>query len=317
MIGTLIGIAGLILTLIFGIYTIWIAKKSKRKVSLGLEKKECYSLFKKEISRLNIDIKYGGDTIDNYLILFKGTLLNNGQTDIDKSRVYKPLQIKTKTEYEWLETNLYESPEGATVNLKKINKNTIELSWDLLKKQEKIEFESLIEIPQSIEIEDISDDFYDSLVFDFRITDVNEIQKLSEVNQKEKKKNRAKRKLLGMSVFTFLAGLYITFSPELPEKFSLFKTSKEIEFELIYKTGIVYSSLKPINTEKIEVNIDNLKEEKSVKEFNNEFRINRIKSLKITEGSILSNRLMGGSYLILSILTILLYFKKKTTTNTV
>ncbi|TKB96021.1 hypothetical protein [Pedobacter cryophilus] len=309
MLGNILGIVGLILTLIFGIYSIWIARKTNKKVSLGLEKKECYSLFKQDINRLKIDVKYNNEIVENYLILFKGVLINNGKTDIDKSRIYKPLQLNTKKNYKWLETNVYEKPDGSSITLNKSDDTTIELSWDLLKAGEKIEFESLIEVPNNIEIDEISDDFYNSIEFDFRITDINRIDKLSEINIREKRNLRQRNKMLYISIFTFLAGIYIFFSPELPENISLLTSKKEIKFEVLNRKDTINAVLYSKKDNIVTIKNDNLIINKNISDFNDDYKILKIDKT-ISEHS-LFNRIMGGLYIVLSILSFLLFYKIK------
>ena len=47
-------ILGLVLTVLFGIYSIYTYRKTNKKVSMGFENKECYSLFRDDVNRLNI-----------------------------------------------------------------------------------------------------------------------------------------------------------------------------------------------------------------------------------------------------------------------
>lgn len=314
MLGNILGIVGLIFTLIFGIYSIWVAKKTNKKVSLGLEKKECYSLFKQDINRLKIDVKYNNEIIENYLILFKGILINNGKTDIDKSRIYKPIQLKTKKNYKWLETNVYEKPDGSSITLTKLNDTTLELSWDLLKANEKIEFESLIEIPNNIEIDEISDDFYNSIEFDFRITDINQVDKLSEINTIEKKNIRQRNKMLYLSIFTFLAGFYIFFNPELPENIALLYSKKEIQFNILNKKDTINTVLYSKKENTITLKNDDSKIEKKISDFNKNYKILNVDKT-IAESKMFS-RIMGGIYILMSIISFLLFYRrKKTITN--
>lgn len=305
MIGNILGVAGLVLTIAFGIYSIWVAKKTDKKVSLGLERKECYSLFKREISRLKIDIKYNNNSIDNYLILFKGVLINNGKTDIDKSRIYKPLHIKTKKEFKWLETNVYEKPNGSSVSFNKVNDTTIELSWDLLKTKEKIEFECLIEVPNSIVLDEISDNFYESLSFDFRITDINKIDKLSEINSSEKRKQKSKKMLLFMGIFTLIAGLYIFFSPDIPAKLALIKTKQEIEYCFSNNKDTVYTTINSKNDQTVVFKHNDVEVEKNIQDFNKSYDLIKINKT-IREPDYFS-RIMGVIYILTSFMSFFLY----------
>lgn len=306
------GVVGLVLTLVFGSYTIWAKRKSQKKVSLGFEKKECYSLFKKDISRLHIDIKYQGNTVDNYLILFKGSISNNGHSDVDKTRIYKPLLIKTKDEYKWLEANVSDTPDGANVSLVKINETTLELNWDLLKREEQIEFEALIEIPQNKEIEEITEDFYNSIDFDFRITDVNKIEKLSEVNPKEKIRNRRKSLQFFLGIFFFIAGLYIIFNPELPASIAFFRDIQKIEFELASANDITFSSISVLHNGLLELEIEGEGIEMPIIDFNKEYKINSITTTKSKNLFLtLFSRIAGGFYILMSFMAFFLYFKFK------
>ena len=56
MIGIILTIVGIIISIGFGIYSIWSYRKSKRNISLEFQAKECYSLFKEDVNRLNIEL---------------------------------------------------------------------------------------------------------------------------------------------------------------------------------------------------------------------------------------------------------------------
>jgi hypothetical protein len=309
MLGNILGIAGLIFTLIFGIYSIWVTKKTNKKVSLGLEKKECYSLFKQDINRLKIDVKYNNEIVENYLILFKGVLINNGKTDIDKSRIYKPLQFKTKNNYRWLETNVYEKPIGSSILLKKLDDTTLELSWDLLKASEKIEFESLIEVPNNIAIDEISDDFYNSIEFDFRITDINQIDKLTEINSREKRNNRQGKKMLYISIISLILGLYIFFNSQLPFNIGYLNSRKEIQFDILHKNDTINAVLSSKKDNTIILKNEDSKVDKNIIDFNKNYKILKIK--KTISESTFIDRIFGGVYILMSIISFGFFYKRK------
>lgn len=312
MIGILIGVVGLVLSLIFGVYSIWFNKKSNKKVSLGIEKKECYSLFKSDINRLNIDVIYSGKSIENFLVLFKGVIRNNGQTDIDKNRIYKPIQIKTKSNYKWLEFSVSANPEGASVALSKTNDQTLELNWDLLKKNEFIEFESVIEIPQNSEIDEISDDFYNGLTFDFRITDLNSIDKLTEIYSKERKTKRLIQKLYLMGIFMTVCGLFIMFSHKLPENIGFLKPVPIIKYNIVSQADTIVTQIKTTTKSQIEIQLNEITVEKEIDDFNKEFRVLNIHSLEFIDSTFWLKELMGGIYILCGILAFsLIYLKRR------
>lgn len=260
MTGIILAVIGIILTFLFGVYSIIVNRKKKKNVSLSFEKEECYSLFKKDINRLNIDINYKGKTVDSYLILFKGIIRNNGEQDIDKNRIYKPIQIKIDKEFKWLEINITSSPDGANVNIKKINDNLLELNLDLIKKDEDIEFEALIEIPQETEIEEITDEFYKSIKFDFRITDLNRIEKIDDYYSKERIQRRKNIMYSIVGFITLIFGLFALFSQQISTYFLVLNQSKtEIEYKLISKKD---TTLAFISTENENLIVECNKKEK-------------------------------------------------------
>ena len=175
MTGTILGILGLIVTIILGYYGIKLTKNSKQLTRIEFKRKECFSLFDSAIEKLNIDINYLDKKVENPLILLKAEIKNTGTTDIDKNSIYEPLKIIANKRFEWLEINLTDNKTKVNPILKKINQSEIIIEWDLLKVNEKIEIEALIEAKkkenddyESIEVVD----FYNSLNFQSRITNL-------------------------------------------------------------------------------------------------------------------------------------------------
>lgn len=209
MIELLVAIIGVFLTLVFGIYAVWVKRGAMRKTSLGYEEKECYSLFNQNINRLNIEVKYRGDyTIDNFLILFKGVIVNNGNIDIDTNMIYKPVLIKTTNDYSWLEANIINLPKGGNAELQTIAPSTLQLEWDLLKAGEQIEFEALVEVHKKDIKWDIIFLFFDSISFDFRITDVKEIQNLAGLRSQAKDRQVRLKNFINIGLFLMIAAFF-------------------------------------------------------------------------------------------------------------
>ncbi len=316
MTGIILAIVGLILTLIFGIYSVRNNKKSQKKISISFEKKECYSLFKEDINRLNIDINYKGKTIDNYLILFKATITNNGNLDIDKSRIFSPLKIIIDKNFKWLETNISEITNGVNADIKNITDNILELNWDLIKKNEKIEFEALIEIPQNKEIEEITEEFYKSISFDFRITDLNKIDKIIDSNSKEIRRKKSKQKVAVMSIIMLLFGLALFFSPEAPKYLSILPISQSIEYSLKSNDTTVSVTIKAKDSNQMQLKNKDIDEEISISEFNKKFQIQKVNSIIDENKSKLLSRILGITYVLTALWGLWRSLrKKKTATN--
>lgn len=174
-------IAGLILGIVSAIYAVWVYRKTKRNTDLLFRKLECYTLFAPDVNRLNIDLSYNNQPIRNNLILLRGCLVNTGQVDIDKNRIFRPLKIMAEQNYKWLEARQISAPEGAATSIEIISNSEILIQWDLLKANEKIEFECLVEIEGTKAVDyNTTVEFINSLRFDSRITDLQSISRQKE-----------------------------------------------------------------------------------------------------------------------------------------
>ena len=172
----IVTIVAFLFAVVWAIYQTRLGKK-QRKIALKFAKNECYSLFRGDINSLNINIQYQSKPIKNQIILFKGEIQNSGNLDIDKQSIYQPIKLISSTDFNWLEINITNKPEGARVRMDQTDGNILELNWDLLKKGEKISFEALIEVKNFEEKKNVSKEFFDSLHFDFRITNLTQIEK--------------------------------------------------------------------------------------------------------------------------------------------
>lgn len=306
--GVILGVLGLIFTIVFGIYSIKQNKRFQKKVALSFRKKECYSLFREDINRLNIQVHYQEKALDNYLILFKGIITNEGNLDIDNSSVYKPLMIKTQDAFKWLEVNILEKPDGSNIEILKSTPNSIEIKWDLLKSKEKIEFEALVEVLNHEELEGVSEEFYQTIDFDFRITNLNEVDKVQELTYKEKRGKKIWIQSLVFGTFSIIAGLNMTLTPYI-EKWTLFSRSFPLEtrYEIIELNDTSYVTIRAKSTDLIEVQDinNNKKRVLTLSDFNT--RIDHIKISSFDDDKRnLSIVLLGGVYLLMGMLLIIL-----------
>lgn len=170
------GEIGIILTICFGIYSIWVYKKTKKNIALEFKNIECYTLFEKDVNRLNIKLSYNEQAITNSLLLLKGALINIGKEDIDKNRIFKPIIIKCNENFKWIEIKNTSQDINNLTKIELLSETEILVEWDLLKSGEKIEFESLIELKdKKIDEYIVINEFINNLDFNFRITDLNKI----------------------------------------------------------------------------------------------------------------------------------------------
>lgn len=310
MIGNILGVIGIIFTIVFGLYSIWTYKKSKRKVSLEFKNEQCYSLFRDDVTRLNIEIIYNKKTLTNALILLKAKIVNNGSIDIDKNRIFKPVKIISLKEFVWLEARTTSQPNGSSSSITILNPNEIQIEWDLLKKEEFIEFEALIEIIDNSKVDGAKTlAFYNGLTFDYRITDLNIIQKEKKIPIKTPfdiifKYSKA------FAVFTILLGAlaicseYIPVLSFLPDKHeALLKIDNgTIQRKGYFDTKRNGDLIFNFTDTDEQINI-------SIEEFNKKYKIINLENTIIPKKESLFNKLIGGLYIVLG--TILFILKSR------
>lgn len=246
--------------------------RKKRDTSLYFKPIACYKLFREDIKKLNIDIRYQGTTIENNLILFNGSLTNNGHKDIAKEHIHKQLEIKVDPAFKWRELRIIKSPEGATINVQNEN-DCIKFDWDLLQKGESFEFETLIEAyDQTKKVKD----FLDSIQFNYRITNLHAIDK--------KDGHELDSTIyLKMGILFFFIGVISCTIP-------LFKKEYNVEYTVVNSHQDTIT-LKIETTEKLEqLKIKDGQEMKqmSIADFQNKYKILNLKTLpmpyKLTSG---------------------------------
>ncbi len=284
MFGTIIGIFGIIATVILGFYSIVVTKRAKKISSLTIRKNECFSLFDVAVKKLKIDIKYADKKIENPLILFKGEIYNSGTIDIDKTSIYEPFKIIASDNYSWLEVNLTNENSKINSKIQKISEKEISFNWDLLKKNEKIQFEALIESKVSENEEIIKDaiDFYDTLNFSYRITNLDKI-----ICDDKFDESKFINKKIGVSFIFFfvflLFGIFVYLIPQVNKKIRS-ADFYNMYFELYTQNNdsIILSTIIPIFKDKLllkDIN-DNTIEILSLDNFINKYHIVSIKTTR-------------------------------------
>jgi len=179
---TILAIIGVIVSLVIGIVGVYYTLRQQKTIQLTFLKNTCISLFKAIVKNLDdIEIKYQGNKIGENLILFKGTIFNNGNIDIDKSIVHKPLTLDLPEHYSWVKYKIIDSSEGLEIQVNKVD-NSLEFDWGLLKEGEFFTFDSLVEYQskkgeQDKDEIDLRRDLLDKITFHHRITNLKCIKK--------------------------------------------------------------------------------------------------------------------------------------------
>lgn len=176
----ILAIIGLVVTIVFGFLGLRYTLLDRRKTEVIFLKNASISLFKTIVKNLDdIEIKFRGSKINENLILFKGTLFNSGNVDIEKSIVHMPLEIELPSNYNWVSHNIIDMSEGLGLTAQ-ISGNKLIFEWDLLKEGEFFTFDSLIEYQSHKEDQsnlDVERKLVKNLIINHRITDLKKINK--------------------------------------------------------------------------------------------------------------------------------------------
>lgn len=180
-IDTVLAVIGVIATIFIGYLGVRYTLKYRKKTDIIFLKNSSISLFKSIIKNLDdIEITFKGKKIDENLIVFKGTFFNNGNVDIDKSIIHKPLEIELPENYYWVNQKIIGCSEGLDVKLTQTD-TKITFNWDLFKEGEYITFDSLVEFKSNSEKEaentEISKGLLKGIIFNHRITNLKKINK--------------------------------------------------------------------------------------------------------------------------------------------
>lgn len=170
----LIGILGIIATIIIGIIPLLISLKEKTIRYWHVETESIFSQNIKEIKELKV--VYNNEEINDNLIILKTVIENNGWKDIDKTIVHEPMSIAFSDSIELLEVEVLKSP--GKVNVYKEN-NRIICSWDLLKKKEFIVIKVLLRNKQPETSITSSELLKKHSKIQFRITDLSDAKKIN------------------------------------------------------------------------------------------------------------------------------------------
>ena len=205
------------------------------------------SLFKAIVKNLDdIEIKFQGNKIDENLILFKGTFFNNGNIDIEKSIIHKPLEIELPANYHWVRHKIIDSSEGLEVN-SQTNNNKLSFEWDLLKEGEYFTFDSLVEYKSKAENNDeYNVDIGKGLIRKMKIN--HRITNLKKVNKED---SIPRPMPFGASIFFSLlllafvsGGFYISFG-------QFFFPSYEVLYEVAVDSQIHFVKFSAVNENEI------------------------------------------------------------------
>lgn len=183
-IDTILAISGIVLTLFLGYLSLRYTIKYSKRPEITFIFDDFISLENSFVNGFSeIELKYQGEKLERDLYLFRGTIVNNGNVDIEKELVIKPLEIKLTPHYRWLTQRVTKKSEELNLD-SGIQRNRLAFEWDLFKVGEFFSFESMIEykkIEKDFDFSDFGPNFFSSVKLSHRIRDLKEITMQDEI----------------------------------------------------------------------------------------------------------------------------------------
>lgn len=136
-------------------------------------------------------VTYGGEQVNENLVLLNGAFINSGKTDITQSMVEQPITLKLPDGYKWLTGKVVKSMIDA--ELRQVDDNTISISTGLFRCGEYVRFHALAQLPDNADGDSNSKKLKKSIKFEHRITNTKNIDE-TEVQPKSASKKDLQRK---------------------------------------------------------------------------------------------------------------------------
>lgn len=240
----LLTLGSILITVLIGIIGIYYTLKQRNRLEITFLKNACIPLFRSIVKNLDeIEIKFKGNKIGENLILFKGTILNSGNLDIDQSIVHEPLSIKLPKDFFWVQNKVIDTSEGLNVCYSN-DGGTLTFVWELFKAGEYYSFDSLIEyIPgsdkSSIGELDLKDGMLKKLTFSHRISNLRSVKRVMTMQKPLPIRGLIPLYLILLGFIFF--GVYLSVGP-------LFFPSYEVYNEFRIDSTLTSAHIRPVDS---------------------------------------------------------------------
>lgn len=261
---TIIGIIGVILTLVFGFLSFDLFKRKKYPGKVTYVKLALIDLLNNVANNFSeIKLLHDDSPIQKNIIYIKGALLNNGDIDLNSKFTERDISIHLPKNCKWLDIKATEFSEGLSANIETEHNEIAFFKFDLFRKSEYLQFEGIIEATNDqISAESIESE----LIFKHRIENTSKIETKSLLSKKQIKNKKRKAISFSIALFLMLSIIALTMI------FNIFGTRKEKVYysqktpitEEIYKVQLKDSliELSPIikGTDNIKVSVNEFNE---------------------------------------------------------
>ncbi len=143
-----IGIVGVVGTFSFGLLSIYLFVKSRRRGQMVLAVEETIGLVDKIARNLpELSISHKNIPVSEGIVFLKATLINYGNKDITKAMMYETPCVVLPEGFRWLEWNVDRRFSDIEATISVVSETKLVPEFSLLKVNERIRFEALAEVP--------------------------------------------------------------------------------------------------------------------------------------------------------------------------
>lgn len=262
----IIGIIGVIATIVFGFLSFDLFKRKKYPGKVTYVKLSLIDLLNNVANNFSeIKLLHDDSPIKKNIIYIKGALLNNGDIDINSQLTEKDISVHLPENCKWLDIKATEHSEGLTTNIETEHNEVATFKFDLFRKREYVQFEGLIEASNGdIRAETIENE----LTFKHRIENTSKIETKKLLSEKEIKKKKKKAILYSIVLFFLIVIISLTMILNVfgTREEKVYFTKNKASVEELYKVSIKNDliELNPIIGDGEDFSI-------SVNEFNNDY----------------------------------------------
>lgn len=227
---TLLGIVGIVATVIVGAWGIYITLDRKYPGIVTFIKEDNIALFDSIVRNFTeLSVLYDGIPVSESLVLLKGYLLNTGSRDITENMVVEQLTLNLPDEFKWLTGKVVSASHNVQASVKIEDETKLIFDLGLFRKDEYIKFEAVAEVSsEELSTENTPSKLLeDSMEFSHRIADTRSVEFKDFPSWSISPKLRRRRKTLlifGVAYFLFPLLFFV----------SLIWTGRGVQGELLF-----------------------------------------------------------------------------------
>lgn len=200
-IGIIIGIIGLVATLIFGFLSLDLIKRKKYPGKISCIKLSAVSLLNDVAKNFReIKLLHNNNPIEQNLVYIKGAFINNGDIDIKSVTTENSIIMSLPDDYKWVDLTISSHSENLACTTSTLSDNKKKIKFDLFKRDEFIVYEGLISAPEGFKV----NSFEEIIKFSHRIENTSSIGLETILDKKTLRARKIKHNLF-FSVIIFMA----------------------------------------------------------------------------------------------------------------